>query len=285
MTATVIDGRAVARELAESVKAQVKSLGDDSGVLPTLRVVLLGDDQTARLYADRLQRAGVDLGLSVTVDHHQATVTDSELGKIVADLNSQPALDGVVVAMPLPAHLSANVISSGLNPRKDVDGFTVANAGRLYLGHPAHVPSTAMAIMHLLKAYQCALDGRNAVVVGRSPVVGRPVALLLLREHAAVTLTHTHTLDLAFHTRDADILVVAAGRPGLITGDMIKAGAIVIDAGINIVNGGVVGDVDFEQGREVASLITPVPGGVGPLTNIMVLRQVVENAERRARQG
>jgi methylenetetrahydrofolate dehydrogenase (NADP+) / methenyltetrahydrofolate cyclohydrolase len=281
LTATILDGRPLAATLRQGLRPRVQAFASRGMPGPSLRIVLIGEDEAGALYAERLRKSGSNLGISVVVDHYRDSLTPAELAGAIEDLNVEPAIDGVIVAMPLPEQLPSDIISASLDPTKDVDGITVSNAGCLYLGRPAHVPSTAAAILELLKANDVEIRGRDAVVVGRSPVVGKPAALLLLREHATVTVCHTRTKDLKSHTLRADILVAAAGRRHCIRGNMMKPGAVVIDAGINATEGGIVGDVDFDEAVEVAGAVTPVPGGVGPLTNVLLLRSVVENAERR----
>jgi len=281
VNATILDGRPLAAAIREDVKRRVEILKGRGAPPPALRVVLVGDDESSSLYAGRLQKSGAALSVSVDVDRLDGSVSAPVLVGLIEKLNHHDGVDAVVVAMPLPKHLSSAVVSVALDPTKDVDGITIANAGSLYLGRETHVPSTAAAVMEILTRYAIELRGRNVVVVGRSPVVGKPVAMLLLQQHATVTICHTRTVDLAQHTGSADILVAAVGSPRLITGSMIKAGATVVDAGINPVDGGVVGDVNFDEAVEIAGAITPVPGGVGPLTNVLVMRSVLENAEGR----
>lgn len=280
MTATLLDGKAAAADLRAHLKSRLEALRQNA-VTPALRIILVGEAEPARLYADRLVKAAENIGVSAAIDATKESLDETELVGMIASTNEEPNLDGVVVAMPLPGHLSGMAVSAALDPSKDVDGITITNAGKLYLGEESHIPSTAAAIMHLLNVYDVPLSGQNAVVVGRSPVVGKPATLLLLREHATVTVAHTRTHDLPGLTGKADIVVAAAGRAGLIRGEMLKPGAVVIDTGINVVDGRVVGDVVFEEAVEIASAITPVPGGVGPLTNVLLLTQVVDNAERR----
>jgi methylenetetrahydrofolate dehydrogenase (NADP+)/methenyltetrahydrofolate cyclohydrolase len=235
-----------------------------------------------QLYARRLERLARPAGILVSRRPLAEGASAEDLEQEVAALNADNAVDGILIEMPLPKQLRAAEVSALLDPRKDVDGVTVRNAGLLYFGLPAHLPSTASAIMQILASSGFDPAGRHAVVVGRSAVVGHPVAELLLHANATVTMTHSKTQDLGCETRRADLLVVAAGRPGLVTGDMIKPGAVVIDAGINVTDAGVVGDVDFGSASETAGAITPVPGGVGPVTNAVLLRHLVHSAEQRS---
>ena len=209
-----------------------------------------------------------------------AETSEEELLKLVDQLNRDPKLHGILVQLPLPKHIDETKVIEAIDPAKDVDSFHPVNAGRLLIGQDSFLPCTPFGIMELLKQENVELKGKHAVVVGRSNIVGKPVALLLLQEHATVSICHSRTADLGAMTRQADVLVVAVGRPNFITGDMIKPGAVVIDVGINRVEDGLVGDVDFESAKEVAGKITPVPGGVGPMTITMLLRNTLLAAER-----
>jgi methylenetetrahydrofolate dehydrogenase (NADP+)/methenyltetrahydrofolate cyclohydrolase len=281
MTARILDGRALAERLKDELRARVQRLHETRGIVPGLCAVFVDQNPPSRVYAQRLARLSQDLGIHFHIRHFAADVCAKRIEEELMALNADDAIDGILVEMPLPPHLPPTLPSHILEPRKDVDGITTANAGRLYLNLPGHAPSCAVAMMEMLKLSGVDPAGKHAVVVGRSNVVGKPVTMLLLNQEATVTNTHRGTVDLAHHTRQADILMVAAGEPKLIRADMVKPGATVIDAGINVVPGGIVGDVDFEGVREVASAITPVPGGVGPVTNMVLLRGVVESAEQR----
>jgi methylenetetrahydrofolate dehydrogenase (NADP+) / methenyltetrahydrofolate cyclohydrolase len=281
---TVVDGRAIAAEVMESVRNRASVLRD-AGVQPHLCFITIGESPPAQMYASRLERLGRQAGITVSRRPLAHDATLSVLDSTVATLNDDRTVDGILVQMPLPPHLTYADLAEIIDPRKDVDGITLHNGGLLYLGLPGHPPSTASAMMHILDAIGVDPSGMNSVVVGRSNVVGHPVAELLLARDATVTVTHRKTGNLARHTREADILMVGAGEPHLIGADMIKAGAIVVDAGINASAGGVVGDVAFEECKEVASVITPVPGGVGPVTNAVLLRNLVTSAEQRGGDG
>lgn len=280
MTATILDGRPPAASIREEIKSRVEKRVRQGAAAPALQIVRVGTDEAGRLYAERLSKAGAGVGIAVQIDHHDDELNRARLISLIDALNENRSIHGVVVVMPLPKHLKGEIVSERLDPAKDVDGITNTNAAGIYLGRPAHVPSTAAAIMEILDRYEIELTGRDAVVVGRSPVVGKPAAMLLLARHATVTMCHTRTVDLASHTVRADILIAGAGSPGCIRGSMIKPGGVVVDAGINFVGGTVVGDVVFAEAVEMAGAITPVPGGVGPLTNAILLRSVLENAER-----
>lgn len=281
MTATILDGRGLAEKMKDDLRTRVERLKQDRGVTPGLRAVFVGESDPSRMYAQRLGKMSRNLGIDFQVHHFDERIEAEGLEKELQVLNADDAVDGVLVEMPLPKHLPQTLVSEVLDPRKDVDGITIASAGRLYLGLPGHRPSTAVAMMELLAHAGVEPRGKKAVVVGRSNVVGKPVAVLLIQRDATVTIIHSRTAERAFHTRQADILMVAAGSAGLVTADMVKPGATVIDAGINVVDDGIVGDVDFEGVREVAGTITPVPGGVGPVTNVVLLRGVIESAEQR----
>ena len=268
--------------MREQLKVRVQALRERGAKPPHLRIVLASPDADQKLYAGRLKKTADALGIEARIDDISENLTGDRLSEKIQELNHDRRIDGVIVTMPLPSDVPADMVYSLLEPSKDVDGVTVANAGRLYLGQRAHPPSTASAIIDLIHSVRGNIRGLDAVVVGRSAVVGKPSWLLLMQEGATVTECHTGTAQLSHHTAQADILVAAAGRPNLITRDMVKPGAIVIDAGINEVDGGITGDVDFEGVMEVASAITPVPGGVGPVTNVVLLREVVLNAESRA---
>lgn len=279
MTAVIVDGRAIAARLRASLRDRVDVLARQR-IVPHLAFVMLGDSGPARVYAARIEKLAAPLGMQVSRRELPGDVTFSMLEREVGALNADSAVDGILVQMPLPEHLVETHLSSIIDQRKDVDGITIQNAGRLYLGLLGHPPSTAAAILHILHEAKVEIAGRHAVIVGRSSIVGHPVAELLLSRNATVTITHRQTRDLEAITRLADILVVAAGVPGLIKPAMISPGVVIIDAGINVTDSGIVGDVDTAcWGR--ASLVTPVPGGVGPVTNAVLLRGVVESAEHR----
>lgn len=286
MTATILDGRALARRLTSELAAECATLTAALGFAPILATVIVGDDPASRAYIGSIARTCQKVGIEFCLVELPATITETELRRRLVSLNRQPEVRGVIVQVPLPPHLSPRVVAETLAPEKDIDGITPANAGRLLLGLPAFAPSTPAGGMELLRHYQIALAGRHAVVVGRSSVVGKPMALLLLREDATVTLCHRRTPDLAARTRQADLVVAAAGQAGLITGAMLKPGAVVIDFGINFppdAGGAMRGDVDFASAVEVAGAITPVPGGTGPVTNMMLARNTLAAARLEAR--
>ncbi len=283
MTARIIDGKSIAKELRASLAPRVAAL-KEQGITPGLTVIVVGDDPASAIYVRNKERACVKLGMNSQVLRFPAETTQEEILNTVRLLNQDDSVHGILVQLPLPRHIDEQAVLRAIDPDKDVDGFHAMNAGRLMNGEPGFVACTPKGVMRLLEVSGVELDGKNAVVVGRSNIVGKPMALLLLQKNCTVTIAHSHTKDLAAVTRSADILVVAVGRAGFITGDMIKPGAAVMDVGINRVDGKVVGDVDFESAKEVASCITPVPGGVGAMTIAMLMENTVEAAENYARR-
>ncbi len=283
MTARIIDGKSIAKELRESLAPRVAAL-KEQGITPGLTVIVVGDDPASAIYVRNKERACVKLGMNSQVLRFPAETTQEEILNTVRLLNQDDSVHGILVQLPLPRHIDEQAVLRAIDPDKDVDGFHAMNAGRLMNGEPGFVACTPKGVMRLLEVSGVELDGKNAVVVGRSNIVGKPMALLLLQKNCTVTIAHSHTKDLAAVTRSADILVVAVGRAGFITGDMIKPGAAVMDVGINRVDGKVVGDVDFESAKEVASCITPVPGGVGAMTIAMLMENTVEAAENYAQR-
>ncbi|HYK84181.1 MAG TPA: bifunctional 5,10-methylenetetrahydrofolate dehydrogenase/5,10-methenyltetrahydrofolate cyclohydrolase, partial [Ktedonobacteraceae bacterium] len=237
--------------------------------------LIAGHDVAAEVYSRQLVRACRTIGLGCATLAYPFEIEEDELRAEVAALNDDANTYGVVLLLPLPAHIRQRVVTDVLRPEKDVDGLGSRNAGNLLLGFPSFIPSTADVILAILRDAGISVAGLNAVIVGRSNIGGKPIALVLMRQDATITICHSHTHDLASITRSADVLVVSTGRPASITADMVKPGAIVFDAGINTINGKVVGDIDFESVREVASFLTPVPGGLGPLTHLMLIRHTL----------
>jgi methylenetetrahydrofolate dehydrogenase (NADP+)/methenyltetrahydrofolate cyclohydrolase len=271
VSAKVIDGKAVAAEVRERVRSEVAEYADAQGRAPGLATVLVGDDPASQIYVHNKHKASEEVGIR-SFDH-QLTVqtTEDELLGLIERLNADRAVDGILVQLPLPEQIDPDAVLATLDPGKDVDGLTPTNAGLLASGAPGLVPCTPEGVMELLRHEGVELEGAEAVVVGRSNLVGRPVASLLLGANATVTTCHSRTRDLAGVCRRADVLVAAVGSPRLLGADAIKPGATVIDVGMNRTDDGLVGDVDFEAAREVAGAITPVPGGVGPMTIAMLL--------------
>ena len=281
MTARTIDGAALARRVRGELAGRIATLRD-RGVVPALAVVLVGDDPASAVYVRNKVKACEETGIASRLERRPASIAEAELLALVAALNADPRVHGILVQLPLPPQIDALKVTDAISPAKDVDGFHVASAGALLVGRDAgFVPCTPAGCMRLIAAADCEPRGKHAVVVGRSNIVGKPLALLLLRADATVTVCHSATPDLAHHTRQADILVAAVGRPGLITADRVKPGAVVIDVGMNRdAAGRLCGDVDFAGVARVASALTPVPGGVGPMTIAMLLSNTVTAAER-----
>ena len=283
VTAQLIDGKRLAQDIRDGIARDVKALEAGTGVRPGLAVVLVGDDPASAVYVRNKKKACDAAGLYVT-DHYLSSKTDhAELLTLIHQLNADSRVHGILVQLPLPAHIESRAILDAVSPDKDVDGFHPHNIGRLVAGDPVFVPCTPQGVLRMLESTGEPLAGKRAVVVGRSNIVGKPVAMLLLHQHATVTLCHSRTADLPAVCREADVLVAAIGKPLFIKGDMVKEGAIVVDVGINRLDDGrLVGDVDFERVRERAGWISPVPGGVGPMTIAMLLANTVEGARRAA---
>jgi methylenetetrahydrofolate dehydrogenase (NADP+)/methenyltetrahydrofolate cyclohydrolase len=267
------------RPLAERIRAEVAKEVNDLGELG-LATVQVGEDEASTIYLRRKHEAAAEAGIASVDRKFPEEISEEELMSVVAELNADDAIDGVLVQLPLPRHIDEARVIGAVAPVKDVDGFHPFNAGQLYLGRPTHVPATPLGIMLLLNEHGVGLDGARAVVIGRSDIVGKPIAHLLLQANATVTICHSHTDELSRHTLDADVLVVAAGVAGIVSADMVKAGSAVVDVGINRTEAGLVGDVD-PGAAERAAFITPVPGGVGPMTIAMLLRNTVRAARYR----
>jgi methylenetetrahydrofolate dehydrogenase (NADP+)/methenyltetrahydrofolate cyclohydrolase len=284
VSAKILDGRVVASHMWRELSVRLQAVAEAGAPQPRLAVVRFDERGPSAVYAASLARAARSVGIEPIEVVPPEGVQLSDLAARIGALNRDPDVAGIVVAQPMPAHLDAPAVLELIDPAKDVDGATPLNAGRLARGDRVFVPATALAVMAILRTYQVPVAGKRAVVVGRSAVVGRPVASLLLEADATVEVVHRRTRNLARETRRAEILVVAAGQPGLIRSDMVNRSAVVIDCGINTTPDGLVGDVDFAALRPVVSAITPVPGGVGPVTTMTLLQQTVEAAERRQRE-
>ena len=283
--ARLLEGAPIASEIRARVTADVAEFVATHGRPPGLAVVVCGRSAPSMVYLERILKACASVGIEsrfVDVPGDEPTAQAAELTAALRRLNDDGSVSGIIVQLPLPPAIALRTVVDVIDPLKDIDGIHPLNAGLLRLGYEGFVPATAHAALEMLERSGVTIPGAEAVVVGRSPVVGMPVAFMLVKGGATVTVCHTKTRDLAVHTRRADIVVVAAGRPGLVTGAMLKPGAIVVDVGINVVDGHIVGDVDFESAREVAAAITPVPGGVGPLTNALLLAHLVRAAQRQA---
>ena len=280
--ATILDGKAVAAALRGELAAQAARQADALGRKPLLATVQVGDDEASTVYSARIAKTLSGVGIACRPVQLAASTTSDQLQGTFRDLSADRQVDAILPLLPVPAPLTAEDLVAELDPSKDVDGIHPENAGRLFLGQPAFVPNTPAGGMEILRRYDIPLKGQRAVVVGRSNIVGKPLALLLLAEHATVTVCHSRTQDLPGVCRGADVLAVAIGRAKMVRGDWIKPGATVLDFGINAAENGIVGDVDFESAEPVAGAITPVPGGTGPVTNLMLARNVLLAASRAA---
>jgi methylenetetrahydrofolate dehydrogenase (NADP+) / methenyltetrahydrofolate cyclohydrolase len=281
--ARLLYGKPLAAEMRDRVAAEVATLQAAYGRPPTLAIVFVGRDAPSAVYLERIIHGCQTVGAGVRTVALAADVGAQGLRDAINDLNADPTVNGIIVQMPLPPSIPLRAVIDTIDPAKDVDGLHPENAGLLATGYDGFLPATAQASVEILKRSGYQLDGLNATVIGRSNVVGRPSALLLLREHCTVTICHSHTADLATHTRGADVVVVAAGHPALVTGKMLKPGALVVDVGINVTPQGIVGDVEFTTASQVAAALTPVPGGVGPLTGAILLDHLVVAARRQHR--
>ncbi|MGN6376559.1 MAG: bifunctional methylenetetrahydrofolate dehydrogenase/methenyltetrahydrofolate cyclohydrolase FolD [Sphingomonas sp.] len=281
MTAEIIDGKAYALGLRERIAGEVARLAGPAGRAPGLAVVLVGEDPASSVYVRSKGKATVAAGMQSFEHRLPETVGEDELLALVDRLNADPAVDGILVQLPLPPQIDEGAVIARIDPDKDVDGFHPANAGRLATGLPGFVPCTPLGCLMLLKDQRESLAGLDAVVIGRSNIVGKPMAALLLGESCTVTIAHSKTRELSSVVRRADIVVAAVGRPQMVKGEWIKPGALVIDVGINRVDGQLVGDVDFDGAASVAGAITPVPGGVGPMTIACLLRNTLVSFARR----
>lgn len=295
MTAQLINGNALAQKIKNELTRAVETLKNE-GKAPHLFAVQVGENPASQVYIRSQARACEEIGLRYSLDSLPEDITEADLTRHIQSLNENPSVTAIILQMPLPASINAQRVQSSIAPEKDAEGVNLASMGQLVYGKARLAPCTAMAAIELMKSTGVDIVGKEVTIVGRSAIVGKPVALLLLGLHATPTVCHTRTKDMAFHTKRADILIVAAGKPGFIAGDLIKPGAVVIDVGINrvpeydadgkpVLNKSgkqkkkTVGDVDFESAKEVASYITPVPGGVGPVTTVMLLKNVVEAAK------
>jgi methylenetetrahydrofolate dehydrogenase (NADP+) / methenyltetrahydrofolate cyclohydrolase len=288
MPAEIIDGKAIAEQIRAEVKREVEHLKSKHNVVPGLAVVLVGDDPASEVYVKNktidCQKVGID-----SIQYRKpSSFSEAELLALIDELNQNPEIDGILVQLPLPDHIDENRVLYAIDIKKDVDGFHPVNVGRLMIGDPMFLPCTPAGIQELLVRSGTRIEGAEVVVVGRSNLVGKPIAMILVQKahhaNATVTICHTRTKNLAEHTKRADILIVAAGKPMAVTAEMIKPGATVIDVGVNRLETGLTGDVDYEGAREVAGKITPVPGGVGPMTRAMLLKNTLTAASRRVKK-
>ena len=275
--ANIIDGKALAEKLQAKLAEKTAKLKEETGQEPGLVVILVGDNPASQVYVRNKERSALAAGFRSEVVRLPKSTSQEELLALIARYNQDPAWHGILVQLPLPAHIDDEAVLLAIDPEKDVDGFHPTNMGRLWSGHPLMIPSTPAGIMEMFREYKVDLEGKNAVVIGRSNIVGKPMAQLLLSKNATVTLTHSRTHHLAKIAKKADILVVAIGRGHFVTKDFVKEGAVVIDVGMNRdENGKLIGDVKFDEVVEVASLITPVPKGVGPMTITMLMEQTYQ---------
>ena len=278
---SIIDGNKIAQDIRNEVRQDASKLKKQKGIIPGLAVILVGDDPASKIYVGKKAQDCAEVGFLSREYKLPETTSEKDLLNIIGQLNADESIHGILVQLPVPKHISPDKIIEAIDPRKDVDGFHPYNVGRLVAGNPLHSSCTPYGIMELFDRNGIELSGKEAVVVGRSNIVGKPMALMLLARHATVTICHTRTRNLAEVTRRADVLVAAAGRAQMIKGDMVKDGVVVIDVGTNrLDNGKLVGDVDFAAVSQKASYITPVPGGVGPMTRAMLMKNTLDAARR-----
>lgn len=279
MTAHILDGRAMGAEIKAELREQIRAYTELQGRPPGLVIVRVGGDAASGVYSKAILRVANDVGVAARLEQLSEQISPDELRAMLLSLNNDEATQGIIVQMPLPAHLSQKMVADTIASNKDIDGISPRSAGNLFLGLPSFLPSTAAAVMEILERTQTSLAGKRVVILGRSNVVGKPLAMMLLQKNATVTVCHSRSTNLTAQTRQADVLVAAVGRANMVTADMVRPGAVVIDVGINALpEGGIVGDVDFASVREVAGALTPTPGGVGPLTNVVLLKQCVQAA-------
>ena len=286
MTAKILDGRAMGAEIKAELRADIEKYVHEQGRSPGLVIVRVGGDTASGMYSKAILRVAEEIGMQARLEQLPARISPGELRAMLSQLNCDETVQGIIVQMPLPGHLSQKMVADTINPGKDIDGISPRSAGNLFLGLPSFLPATAAAVMEILERTKTPLVGKRAIIISRSNVVGKPLAMMLLQKNATVTICHSRTVDLPVFTRQADVLVAAAGRANMITADMVRPQAVVIDVGINeLPEGGIVGDVDFMSVREVAGAVTPTPGGVGPLTNILLLKQCMQAAWQQAGAG
>ena len=280
--AKIINGKEVSKKVRESVKAETEKL-KAQGIVPGLAVVIVGDDPASRVYVNNKKKACAEVGCMSEEYALPAETTQEELLALVEKLNKKPEINGILVQLPLPKHLDEKAVIEAISPEKDVDAFHASNVGKIMIGDYKFLPCTPAGVMELIHSENIEISGKNCVVIGRSNIVGKPMAMLLLHENGTVTITHSRTKNLAEITRDADILIAAVGKPKFVTGDMVKEGAVVIDVGMDRdENGKLCGDVDFDSVEPKASYITPVPGGVGPMTIAMLMKNTLMAAKIHA---
>jgi methylenetetrahydrofolate dehydrogenase (NADP+)/methenyltetrahydrofolate cyclohydrolase len=273
----IIDGKKVSSQIIEHIASEVKSLKLKTEKSPGLAVILVGDDPASAVYVRNKNKTCTNIGFQSFENILPSDTSELKLLNLIDELNNNEHINGILVQLPLPKHISSHKILEAIKPEKDVDGFHLQNVGRLVTGNPSFIPCTPAGIIRLLDYYSVDLEGKNAVVLGRSNIVGKPVAFLLLEKNATVTICHSRTKDLSKITRQADVLIAAIGKPNFVTADMVKDGSVIIDVGINRVEGKLVGDVDYQVVSQKVSLITPVPGGVGPMTIAMLMANTLQS--------
>jgi methylenetetrahydrofolate dehydrogenase (NADP+) / methenyltetrahydrofolate cyclohydrolase len=285
MSAMLIKGSEISKQIKEELKQEIANIKVNNNIIPGLATILVGENEASRVYVGAKEKACKELGIYSERIDLPASTEESDLLALIEKLNKEPKIHGILVQLPLPKHINETNVLYAIDPSKDVDGFHPVNIGKMMLGEPCFLPCTPHGIMELLKRSDTDMNGAEVVVVGRSNIVGKPVANMLLQKNwgnATVTICHTGTKDIPSHTRRADILVVAVGKPKAITADMVKEGVVVIDVGVNRLETGLVGDVDFDSVKEKARAITPVPGGVGPMTIVMLMKNTVQSSKIHA---
>jgi methylenetetrahydrofolate dehydrogenase (NADP+)/methenyltetrahydrofolate cyclohydrolase len=276
MSADIIDGKLLAAQLKERLIKEIKILRNSVKEVPRIFSIVVGNDPAALSYAASQQKTAQSVGIHYELQHFKADSLQEDVLKLIGELNGYDHVHGIIVNKPLPAHMNFKTMINAIAPHKDIEGMNLTNFGLLLMGEDGILPCTPAAVLELLKSLRTSLKGKHAVVIGRSEIVGKPVALLLLKEDMTVTICHSKTIDLPLVVRGADVVIAALGKPGFVKGEWIKKGAIVIDVGINQVDGKLVGDVDFISAQEKASYITPIPGGVGPVTSVMLMNNTVK---------
>jgi len=285
MSAMLIKGSEISKQIKEELKQEIANIKENNNIIPGLATILVGENEASKVYVGAKEKACKELGIYSERIDLPADTKESDLLALIERLNKEPKIHGILVQLPLPKHINETNVLYAIDPSKDVDGFHPVNIGKMMLGEPCFLPCTPHGILELLKRSNIDMNGAEVVVVGRSNIVGKPVANMLLQKNggnATVTICHTGTKDIPSHTRRADILIVAVGKPKAITADMVKEGVVVIDVGVNRLETGLVGDVDFDSVKEKARAITPVPGGVGPMTIVMLMKNTVQSAKMHA---
>ncbi len=283
MSAELISGKEIGKQIREELKKEIEQLKKEKGVTPGLNVLLVGEDPASQTYVGMKEKTAGNLGINSVVERVPADTSEEEVLNYVEKWNNDDSVHGILVQLPLPDHINEGKVLDAISIEKDVDGFHPENVGRLVVGEDAFIPCTPYGIIKLLEYSNVDIEGKHAVVLGRSNIVGKPISILLLERNATVTICHSRTKNLSEITKQGDIFVVAVGRPEMVTGDMIKPGAVVIDVGVNRVEDKLKGDVEFESAKEVAGMITPVPGGAGPMTITMLMNNTLESAKRHAK--